>query len=168
MDYDYNEYLKGFNTKEDIFNFSVSTMYFKRDRFLMENLSHKDRKRNRKRKTYHEFLEFVDKNEISDKEDNHLNSLNSKEWFLRINSVFPSSNFIIKVIDMKEKEQIRRKISEKFNGNILMEHFPELQGKELGKWIGLFRQSYLNWDTFVLTHTTEEILEEFKQFYFEK
>jgi hypothetical protein len=49
---DYDKYTEGFNTVEEIFDWIVSSKYFCGENFLMENLNHIDRKRNKKRKTY--------------------------------------------------------------------------------------------------------------------
>jgi len=162
LGYDYDRFLKGFDTKQEIFEFSVSTEYFKRDRFLMENLSHKDRKRNRKRQTYHEFLSYVDENEIPDRPDRNFNGEN---WLDFIDLFFISADLRPKVIKHREREIIRREISEKFNGHIVMDEFPELQGKELGQWLGDFKRNINDWNRYVLSNTKDNILEDFTKFY---
>jgi len=162
LDYDYDRFLKGFETKQEIFEYSVDTDYFKRDRFLMENLSHKDRKRNRKRQTYHEFLAYVDENKIPDKPGRDFDGEN---WLDFIDLFFIDADLKPKLIKHREYEIIRKAVSEKFNGHIVMDEFPELQGKELGTWLGNFKLKYDNWTDFVLTHTKDEIIEEFKIFY---
>lgn len=162
LGYDYERFLKGFETKQDIFEFSVSTQYFKRDRFLMENLSHKDRKRNRKRQTYHEFLAYVDDNKIPDREV-LIHSEDSMVDFIDL--CFIESDLIKKIKKHREHELTLSVIREKFNGHIVMEEFPELEGKELGKWMGLFKQSFTDWNHYVLSHTKQEILDDFTEFY---
>lgn len=160
LGYDYRRFLKGFDTKEEIFDYTISTKYFQRHRFLIENLSHKDRKRNRKRKTYHEFLNYVDKSNVP---DNRCAEFPDDKMFEYICGYFSNVNLKEKIGQRIKKEKISRELNSKFNGHIIMEHFPELYGKELGNLIRLFKQSFNN--DYILTHTREEILESFEQFY---
>jgi hypothetical protein len=63
--YDYDRYLKGFETIEEIFAFVMNCKYFDANIFQMENLKHIDRKRNRKRASYHVFLNYLKNNQIT-------------------------------------------------------------------------------------------------------
>lgn len=58
--YDYERWKAGFDTVEDIFRFVVSSPYFNKDIYLLHNRNHKSRVRDAKRKTYSEFLEFIE------------------------------------------------------------------------------------------------------------
>jgi hypothetical protein len=60
LGYDYNRFLKGFNTMEDVFQFAVSSRWFHRDLFLFENRNNKDRVRDAKRKSYNAFLQWLE------------------------------------------------------------------------------------------------------------
>jgi len=162
LDYDYDRFLDGFYTKQEIFDFSVCTKFFQHKRFLMENLSHKDRKRNRKRQTYHEFLKFIEESKIEDREGNGLDKY---EQFYDIDRSFPHVDFAYKVVMLSVTEHKNREISKKFNGHILMKEFPELKGEELGKWIGQFKGGFSDWSDYVLTHTPEQIMTDFKLIY---
>jgi len=70
LGYDYSLWQKGFKKLEDIFEFAVSTKYFTKDLFRLENLDHENRTRNRKRKTYMSFLEWLDKKAIENSKFN--------------------------------------------------------------------------------------------------
>jgi hypothetical protein len=58
--FDYERWKAGFDTTEDIFQFVVSSPYFNRDIYLLHNRNYKSRVRDAKRKTYSEFLEFIE------------------------------------------------------------------------------------------------------------
>jgi hypothetical protein len=51
---------QGFENLAEIFDYASSSRYFNRDIFLLENRNHTSRTRDRKRKTYREFLEFLE------------------------------------------------------------------------------------------------------------
>lgn len=63
--YDYDRYLRGFDTLEDIFKFCIAGKYFDAKMFEMENLKSIDKKRNRKRWSYHLFLNYLKDNNIN-------------------------------------------------------------------------------------------------------
>lgn len=56
-------YQTGFQSMEEMFEFVASSPYFNPDIFLLHNRNHKSRTRDKKRKTYHEFLKWCAKND---------------------------------------------------------------------------------------------------------
>lgn len=64
LNLDYARYCQGFETPEDIFKFVSASQYFNSDFFLFENVNHVSRIRDRKRKTYTDFLEWCRNNEF--------------------------------------------------------------------------------------------------------
>lgn len=76
-DYDYDRYLMGFDTLEEIYEYITSSKYFDVNIFKFENLTQIDRKRNRKRKSYGIMLNYFINNH-NDKKYNF--SLNKNEY----------------------------------------------------------------------------------------
>lgn len=157
--YDYDRYLLGFETLEDIFKFIIAGKYFDAEIFQMENLKSIDRKRNRKRGSYHLFLNYLKDNDINTKyafnED--------KEYYLQfINVFFPESNLLEQLKILKEIDAKNQTIAYKFNGDIVMQWFPNLKGKELGAVMGNFKTHIgINYNEFILNSTIDEIREKF-------
>lgn len=60
LGYDVARYRQGFDNLEEIFGYVAGSTYFNRDIFLLENRNHTSRTRDRKRKTYRAFLEWLD------------------------------------------------------------------------------------------------------------
>lgn len=60
LGYDVERYKQGFDTVEEIFRFTASTPYFNPDIYLLENRNATSRVRDAKRKTYSEFLKWLD------------------------------------------------------------------------------------------------------------
>lgn len=138
FDLDFDRYLKGFDTLEEIFEFIISSKYFNINNFLMENLSHIDRKRNKKRKTYKGFLDYV-KNKKSLKSSSFEFSKNKEDYIDMINNYFPESNLLERFKVLKIEDERNQRISKKFNGYLVME-LTGLKGKELGSCMTEFKK----------------------------
>jgi hypothetical protein len=136
--YDYDRYLQGFDCLEEIYEFCIAGKYFNIETFKMENLTQIDRKRNRKRKPYHEFLNYVGASKVT----KAFEFNKGKESYLSmIEAYFPEAKLMEKLNALKEEDRLNNIIAQKFNGNIVMMWLPELQGKELGAAMSLFKQS---------------------------
>jgi len=59
LGYEPERHREGFESLHDIFLYVVGSRYFSADIFLLENRSYKARVRDRKRKTYTEFLDYI-------------------------------------------------------------------------------------------------------------
>lgn len=137
--YDYVRYLLGFNTVEEIFRFCIDSKYFDSEMFKFENLKSIDKKRNRKRGSYHLFLQFLKDEEIN---ISYPFTANKDMYLLMIDAAFPEAKLMETLIELQKEDDFNRKIAEKFNGNVIIQWIPELQGKELGAAIAKFK-SYL-------------------------
>ena len=143
LGFDYERYLKGFETLEDVFEFVISSKYFDKEIFAYENLDHQNRTRNRKRESYRKFLEYIEPKTFGE------NILPSKEERLKlILESFPQVHLEEKIEELKKKEKLKKVIKSKFNGNIIMKLIPELSGKELGKFIQHFKNLFYSDETF--------------------
>lgn len=161
--YDYDRYLQGFETIEDIFNFAIAGKYFDSEIFQMNNLKSIDKKRNRKRGSYHLFLKYLENNNINTRYD----FMRNKDLYLpMIDKEFPEAKLLEKLKALREHDKMLKIISQKFNGDIVMSWLPNLQGKELGNAIRNFR-NYLGDDykDFILDNTYDTIRECFMKTY---
>lgn len=143
--YDYERYLFGFDTLEEIFRFCINSKYFDAEMFKMENLKSIDRKRNRKRGSYHLFLKFIEENGIN---TSYPFEKDKDNYLLMIDNAFPAAQLFHKLDELKQIDEINRSLAEKFNGNIVMEWFPELKGKELGAAMSKFKKAFGNEDNY--------------------
>lgn len=60
LGYSYDRWNKGFDSLKDIFEFAVSSPFFNKDIYLLHNRNHTSRVRDAKRKTYMEFLQWLE------------------------------------------------------------------------------------------------------------
>lgn len=135
LGYDPQRYNQGFDTLQEIFEFAASTQYFNKDLFLLENRNHRARTRDRKRANYSAFLTFAENNSLpqydySQYEDKSL-------WLPHLFSHFPS--FKNEFEQTQKDFNAHQLFKERFNGKILGSA-TGLQGKELGAFMGAFKQ----------------------------
>jgi hypothetical protein len=162
--YDYNRYSQGFETLEDIFKFIMNTKYFDNEIFEMENLKSIDKKRNRKRGSYHVFLNYLKDNNIHVRFEFN----NDKDIYLpMIDKAFPEAGLLKKLEILKDKDRVDKYISQKFNGDIVMSWLPNLKGKELGAAMSKFKNHFEgdNFNTFVISADYETIRRNFMRIY---
>jgi len=160
--YDYDRYLKGFDTLEEIFKFCIDSRYFDAEMFQMENLKSLDKKRNRKRGSYHLFLNYLKDNSIN---THHPFYKDKFTYVYSINNFFPEAKLIDQLNVLEEKDLRDFYLSEKFNGKLVMTWLPELKGKELGKAIKNFKD-YLGstYETIVSAASQNELRQIFMDY----
>lgn len=156
---DFERWKKGFNTAEEVFDYVIDSKYFDADSFKLENLNAINRKRNKKRKMYNAFIEYcAKKNPISKYkffEDKHL-------YKDMIEDHFPG--FKEQLLLLEKEEARRSALREKFNGDLVMQQFPTLQGPDLGKALGEFKKSIEDFDVYLQEKSSDEIMKDFKSF----
>lgn len=135
LGYDADRYNQAFETLNDIFDFAASSQYFNKDLFLLENRNHRARTRDRKRANYNAFLTFAEQNHLpqfdySPYEDKSL-------WLPHLFQHFP--RFQQEFEETKRDFDERQNFKKLFNGKMLGPALG-LQGKELGAFMGDFKQ----------------------------
>jgi len=146
--YDYDRYLQGFETLEDIIKFAINCKYFDTEIFQMDNLKSIDKKRNRKRGSYHVFLKYLEDNDINIRYDFETNK---ESYLLMVEETFPG--LMSQLYDLRMKDNENKRLSQKFNGDLVMSWLPNLKGKELGNAMTGFKDSFdseEDYRTFVL------------------
>lgn len=140
LGFDPDRYDRGFNNIDEIFDFIITSKYFNPWNFDLANLNKINRDRDKKRKTYNAFLEKIEhlKNEPNDK---WYYFHRNKEFYLGlVDYHFPG--FMRKYRDLEKLEEEKRYIHSLFNGNLIMQYWPELKGKDLGNSISKFYSYY--------------------------
>ena len=163
-DYDYDRYLQGFETLEDIMKFAINTKYFDAQIFQMDNLKSIDKKRNRKRKSYHIFLKYLEENNLILR--SYKFHKDKELYLLMIDEAFPESDLLGQLYELRMKDNEDKILSVKFNGDIVMSWLPDLMGKELGHAMGKFKESLGDdYREFILNSDYNTICERFMNTY---
>jgi hypothetical protein len=169
LGFNYDRYLEGFDTLEDIFEWIISSEFFNPVHFQMENLSAIDRKRNKKRATFQEFLTYVGSHsELSTWDKEKFVFMKDKDTYHElIETEFPETNLkkVIKTLKLQDEKVILA--GKLFNGRFVME-VTGLQGKELGQIISKWKdyltcKSGLSYTNAILS--SSDIENEFLEFY---
>lgn len=136
LGYDPVRFAEGFDTLEDIFKFIASTPFFTKDIFLLENRNYTARVRDRKRKTYCEFLKWC---EVTPGLGTYEFPADKSVWLPRIVEHFPQfeADYAQSLADLAEQQAVKAK----FNGE-WVSHLTGLQGKELGFLMKRFKESF--------------------------
>ncbi len=150
---DYNKRASGFDSLEDIFEYVSSSPYFNPDIYLLENRNHISRVRDKKRKTYQEFLKWCELNK------SRLNSFvfedNKDRYLPLIIATFP--NFKSQYDKIQENIQKQKERAAKFNGNMVKELL-SIEGKELGGFISNFKKSREPFNKYLDAHTKLDMI----------
>lgn len=162
--YDYDRYLRGFETLEEILEFTINSKYFDTEIFQMDNLKSIDKKRNRKRGSYHVFLQYIKDNNINIRYPFNKN----KETYLpMIHAAFPEAELLKKLGELEKKDTQNKILSQKFNGDIVMSWLPNLMGRELGAAITKFKHDLGDeYEEFILNSNFNNIRERFMESYY--
>ena len=147
-----------FNTLEDIFQFAISSPYVNRDIFQLENRNHEARTRDRKRKTYSLFLEFLKNSKANCAEFDWSDKERLRSDFLEMAlDRFPS--FRREYDQVLSDHRKHLEIKSKFNGDIVS-GLTGLSGKELGRFIKDFKEFYWadpTFESFILNNEQDLI-----------
>lgn len=139
--YDFERWVNGFDTLEDVFRYAVSSPLANRTIFRLDETNHAARVRDRKRKTYQQFLTWVNDpiNNIPEKEKISKNDL-CLQWLTKAFKQFPK--FKEDYESAQELMQKSRCARDKFNGE-LVRQITGLDGKELGAFMTDFVQNFI-------------------------
>jgi hypothetical protein len=161
VEYDYDTWKQGFDTQEDIFRFVSSTPYFNKNIFLLHNRSHTSRIRDRKRKMYREFLNWIDSRDLPEYPWKSLEErggyVQQPEWLQKAFEWFPEFEETYRFVRANFEQQILFK--KKYNGNLVRD-VTQLSGIELGRFMQYLNDSSHYNDglkEFVLASTEEQI-----------
>jgi hypothetical protein len=164
----YETFKPCFENQEDIFKWLSSSTMFNKDIFAFENLNHVNRKRDRLRKDYHNWLDYI--------KDRPNKFVGEKDKSVYIDEI--SNFFIVDLHSLVEqrisKHQMEKFYKEKFNGKHLIE-WGINDGKMIGECISGFKQ-YITGETnkenidilfkqYILLKEQEYIKKDFKKYY---
>jgi hypothetical protein len=160
LGYDPSRFHRGFEDLEEIFQYVAGSEFFNRDIFLLANRNNQSRVRDRKRKTYTEFLQWC---EARPNLPAYTYPEDKASWLPRLFRWFPAFEDDYRAA--QRDLAILRQVKTRFNGEIVAK-LTGLHGKELG---GLMKQIRNGFDSsealhqFVLANTPEVINSRIRQ-----
>lgn len=130
----YERYAQGFEDMEDIFKFVVSSSFFNKHIFGVENRNHAARVRDSKRKTYMEFLAYIEP-----MAEHPLARLSKEAYLPYLKSSIPHFEVIYNQAHLEYAEEC--KFKERYNGT-RVPSVTGLQHKELGTFMKWLKEYY--------------------------
>ena len=138
LGYDFDVWMKGFDTLEEIFAYAASSPYFNREVFDLDNNNHENRTRDRKRPNYSAFLKWMeDKPELDVYQwqpytgDVRSPQRDEEKRFFQELGFITFDGFEHQYDRAMRQEERRKSIKEKWNGDIVGQ-ISGLKGKDLG------------------------------------
>lgn len=129
LGFDPKKFDDGFEDLEDMFNYIVSNKYYDKDQFLFEKQTKVNRDRDKKRKTYNNFLEFT-----KNIESKYTFFMNSDAYLSKIDDNF--EGFKDKYNEIVSKNDNFVKSKEKINCKVLKElYFTDMPYPKIAKMI---------------------------------
>jgi hypothetical protein len=158
---DYDTWVEGFDSLEEIFEYVINSPYFDSEMFEMKNLNKINRDRNMKRKSYISFLAYIAENA-----PNVVYEQDKKAFLKKAKEMFPEAEIDVQIKQNEYEVSKKLLIKSKFNGGMVIEKYG-ITGKELGDALKGFKD-YVNkfedYDKFILKSSTKTIMEMFDSY----
>jgi len=152
LELSFAEWDAGFETLDEMFGWVVNCKYFTVAPF--KNLAASTSKRAKVRTTVQKFLEYIERHQI----DKCYPYAEKNEYLPKIIEYFAQDIDLATLIENERQLELRENvIREKFNGNMVMEIFPELQGPSLGLFMKEFRSTFANFNDEIYSMPSEAI-----------
>lgn len=143
----YERYCEGFDDLEDIFKFVVASPFFNKDIYLLHNRNNYARTRDKKRKTYTDFLKWIENysetfQQVSNSEWNEnckSESDNKNHWLPHLFSNIPGFEVTYHRVQKEWDDEIEYK--KRFNGDLVRE-WTGLEDQELGKFMKRLKETH--------------------------
>jgi hypothetical protein len=160
LGYDPTLWLRGFDTKEDVFEYAASSKFFNAQYFALEAQAHADRIRNKKRKMYQGFLEYIEAKNIQPlpkltDEERHVHLMRAEALF--------KTNIRDEIARRQEEYAAMAVLKQKFTGELARE-WTGLEGKVLGELVNAFRREVCD-EEFLKATTADQVQAAFMDFY---
>lgn len=158
LELDVKQFNEGFDSYKQMFDWLTSSPYFYTSPYRYENLNNVNRVRDKKRKVYSMFLEY-----ISTRTDLSTDSLKLPyDHFDHLKRLFPDIED--KVAVLRLEHSVSQAVKHKFNGRVVSE-ITGLQSKELGLFMKAMKEKYSLKTLHSLTSSqiNQLVLDEFSQ-----
>lgn len=154
---DYDRFLEGFRTLDEVVDFIRKSHLFDSEAFIsLEEWNHYKRKRNSKRPNWQYVLRTLkEKPKISNPKPDDPKSY--------VDQQFPEAGLKSEILQIKHWEERQRKVKEKFNGE-RVRTLTGYEGKELGKFISMFKSEFKDFERFILNNSQNIIDQEIQRF----
>jgi hypothetical protein len=149
---DYAGWKNGFESLEHLYLWTIESPYFSVVPYLDE-MKGKLKGRAQERTTVTKFVDWLEENRI----DKRPEFAKRSSYLPMIINYFRETKLQEQLEVEHQKEQRDIELASKFSGKLVMKLLPHLEGKELGSFIIRFKESFENFEEFVLSSSESEI-----------
>lgn len=144
LGFDYDRYLQGFDTLEEIYRYVSDHPKFSPRMFDLAERNHIARVRDRKRPTYTGFLKWIEANRMF--LGDYLWPEDKGLWLPTIFEEFPEAK--VQYDTLWDVHRAKEKAKTKFNG-VMVGQLTGLREKQLGRLIQAFKEAHPDWVEYV-------------------
>jgi len=164
LNLNYDQYVNGFETLNDIFNWIIKCKYFNKKLFNNDNLNTKYKHRIQTRKMFNHFIEFINTiqiNEINEPKDKKTYIIDAQ---LEAIQYFNKIDILNNEIELLQKKNI---IKSKFNGKLFIDR--GINPRLINNYIEQFQISIKNkynkpFDIYIIETSQDKIISELNNF----
>ena len=138
MGYDQYFHARGFETKEEIFDYAASSKYFEPAQYLLENRPSEARRRDRTRVMYQEILKYFEK-KFNLQPGTPKKEVDREEHLQRAFEQFPK--FKARFNESLNKHRLEQRFKANFNGEVFSALL-NVEGKQLGERMKKYRKYF--------------------------
>jgi hypothetical protein len=120
LGYDPIRYSQGFDNLEDIFEYVIDCKYFNPKYYYYENLNSTNRERNKKRKNYVKFLEYVNNKDFGDRV--FISDIDKESMIIAAEDFF-NVNLKEQIAGFEYENNIKKEVRNKFSGKHIISLF---------------------------------------------
>lgn len=166
LGYSYERYAEGFDTLEDIFKFVVSSDFFNKDIYLLNNRNHTSRIRDAKRKTYMDFLTWLENYEEKDSQKSNgaiIKEYGKDTWLPYLFDNIEGFKETYDEVMVEWNQAVLFK--SKYNGGLVMQ-WTGLSCRELGDFMKWHKSNYGERFTRDVCAINPELIQRWVEHYF--
>lgn len=156
---DVSQWHRGFDELDQVFAWVIASPYFSVDPYLSPQRAM--RSRLRKRPTVEKFVNYLRAHNVT----KSYAYLGRDDYLPAIAERFPGADLLQKIDHQVALEERDNRITEKFNGKLVMQWFPELRGKGLGEFIVAFKKQFDDFDAAVSAMSAQDVERKARRFF---
>lgn len=149
---DYDAWIAGFDTLVSLYEWVIASPYFSVAPYF-DRLAGTMAQRARDRATIQTFIAFLRERGV----DARPGFAGREASLPVIAAAFPEARLMERLSEERASEERAIAIAARFNGRLVMSLRPELDGKELGRFIVAFKRSCGDFEAFALSATEDEM-----------
>ncbi len=160
LELNYQKWEQGFMYLEEMFEWITASPYFSVEPYLKMDKTLE--KRTERRTTIQRFIEYIQAKSIKKRYPYRSNRKDYLPWIIE---KFPTAKLDEQIAREVKAERKAREIQNKFNGKLVMQLIPSLEGKVLGQFIVAFKTAHPDFEDYILSHSDQEIQADILNFY---